>query len=55
MKQMEKELLQYKKELETLREPAVVTEKVIVQTSYPYGIFILFALLALAVAYFFNK
>lgn len=54
MKLMEQELSKYKKELETLREP-IVTEKVIVKPTYPYGIFILFALLALAVAYFFQK
>ncbi|KAI7897035.1 PapD-like protein [Mucor mucedo] len=56
MREMEREISKYKKELETLREPTVVHEKVIVQTnSFPYGVIILFALLALAVAYFLNK
>jgi hypothetical protein len=53
---MEAELKKYKKEVESLRESEpIVLEKVQVKTTgYPISMFILFALLAVAVAYFFQ-
>lgn len=51
---MEEELNKYKKEVETLREsePVVVEKVQIKTTGFPISVFILFALLAVAVAYF---
>lgn len=51
---MEEELKKYKKEVEVLRdnEPVVVEKVQVKTTGYPISIFILFALLAAAVAYF---
>ncbi|CAO3639477.1 unnamed protein product [Mucor hiemalis] len=54
LKLMEEELNKYKKEVETLREsePVVVEKVQIKTTGFPISVFILFALLAVAVAYF---
>lgn len=54
---MEEELNKYKKEVETLREsePVVVEKVQIKTTGFPISVFILFALLAVAVAYFLNN
>lgn len=51
---MEQELLKYKKEVETLRdaEPVIIEKVQIESSGLPVSIFILFALLAIAVAYF---
>lgn len=54
---MEEELNKYKKEVETLREsePVLVEKVQIKTTGFPISVFILFALLAVAVAYFLNN
>lgn len=57
LKLMEEELNKYKKEVETLREsePVLVEKVQIKTTGFPISVFILFALLAVAVAYFLNN
>ncbi|CEJ01726.1 phosphatidylinositol-binding protein scs2 [Rhizopus azygosporus] len=57
MKQMEEELKKYKNEVEQLRnaEPTVIVERVQKTTESPISMLILFALLALAIAYFFQQ